>query len=452
MNRVLIADDSRSIRFSLRKLLEDCGLQVTETENGADCLQMARLEPFDLIVTDLEMPVMDGFTLCAELKQQDSTRAIPIVIFSSLDSEAHVEAGFQLGACAFVAKTNADELRDWVFTWMERHHIQHHRLALVVDDSPTILKAVAYELSCDGYQVKTAPNGEQALAILNDGYQPDIIVSDLHMPGMGGLGLLTQLRQDPQLRRIPVVMMSSDPGRASILKTIQAGAVSFLTKPFGYSQLAVHLDRILSDQFSIINEARKNLELEQQLLMAAMTSLVNALEAKDHYTRGHSEAVAEMAGMIGRQLGLDQVQLDRLELAGRLHDLGKIGIRDAVLLKSGPLTPEEYDHIKTHVSLGETILSPIPSIQDIVEAMASHHERWDGSGYPRGLAGEQIPLFGRIIAIADVYDALISVRSYRVKMTTIEAIKIIKGEIGTHFCPRVGAAFLRILTGASTTR
>ena len=445
MRHVLIADDSKSIRLSLRDTLEDCGLAVTESVNGVDCLAKAKSGNFDLIVTDLEMPVMDGFTLCSELKKEAGTRSIPIIIFSSLGSEENIEACFQLGAWAFVPKTADNEMRQCIQTWLATPVSVQHTKALVIDDSPTILNAIAEELACDGYRVATALNAEDALETIRLGYLPDIIVSDLHMPGMGGLGLLAHLRKEPALSKIPVVMMSADPGRASIRKTIQAGAASYLTKPFGSGQLAVHLDRILSDQFRILDEVLKRMEREQELFMAAMTSLVNALEAKDHYTRGHSEAVAEMAVLIGQAMGLPQPQLERLELAGRLHDLGKIGIRDEVLLKPGRLTPAEFEHIKTHTLVVGSILSPIPSVQDLVEAAVSHHEHWDGSGYPHGLAGEQIPLFARILAVADVYDALISNRSYRQRLGQKDAIAIIRDGIGSHFCPSASMAFLSIV-------
>jgi response regulator RpfG family c-di-GMP phosphodiesterase len=445
MNQVLIADDSKSIRLSLRSLLEEAGFVVSETQNGAECLDAARRGDFNLIITDLDMPVMDGFTLCRELKKDPTTQTIPIIIFSSLDSEERVAAGFRLGAWAFVSKSTPDDLELCLRTWLDRHQGRHGLKVLVVDDSPVILESITQELSCDGYHVRPASDGEDALRQLGDGYRPDIIVSDLYMPRVDGFGLLSQLRRHPELNNIPVVIMSSNPDRAAIMKAIQAGAASYLTKPFGSGQLAVHLDRILSDQFQILNETRKRLEREQELFVAAMSSLVNALEAKDQYTRGHSEAVAEMSALIGSQMGLDDTSLERLHLAGRLHDLGKIGIRDSVLQKAGTLSKEEFAHIKTHTIIVESILSPIPSVQDLVEAACSHHEHWDGTGYPKGLAGEDIPLFGRIIAVADVYDALTSDRSYRSRMSSVEAIKVIRDGIGRHFCPQTGQAFLSIM-------
>lgn len=444
MRHALIVDDSKSIRLSLRTLMESLGFSVSEAKDGAACLQIVRLKGADLIITDLDMPVMDGFTLCRELKSDPATRSIPIIIFSSLDNEDQIAAGFCLGAWAFISKNTPDELEKCVANWLDRH--QEHQgkrglQVLVVDDSTAILENITNELSCDGYLLQTACNGQQALQLLNGGYRPDIIVSDLYMPELDGFGLLKQLRRHTELSSIPVIIMSTDTGRSAVMRASHAGAASYLTKPFGSGQLSIHIERILSDQFLILDATRKRLEREQELFIAAMTSLVNALEARDHYTRGHSESVAEMAALIGNQLGMDDMQLERLRLAGRLHDLGKIGIRDAVLLKQGELTPEEFEHIKTHTVVVETILSPLPAVQDLLQAATSHHERWDGSGYPKGLKEHQIPLLGRIIAVADVYDALTSDRPYHPKINTAEAVEIIGKGSGTHFCPDIVKVF-----------
>jgi len=444
---ILIADDSKTNRNSLINMLSQFKNTIFEADNGLEALDHIKHNRIDLIITDLVMPRMDGFTLCRELKSNEETRSIPIIIFSDFSDKKRVEEGFTLGAWAFVPKSQPDELLRIVTKWNESHYLVNKWSVLVVDDSPTINYVVKDELTLDGYKVITAISGQEAWDILQKPeLRPDIIVTDIEMPGMNGLDLLQKIKRDRNLSGIPVVVMSSDSDRSTIMKTVQAGAVSYLTKPFGSGQLSLNLELILSNQFRLLDEVRKRIETERQLLFASITSLANALEAKDLYTRGHSEAVAKMAVMIGQEMGFSERQLEQLELAGLLHDLGKIGIKDNVLSKKGPLNREEYDHIKTHVELLEVILTPITSAYEILRAARSHHERWDGKGYPRGLKGTQIPLEGRILKLADVYDSVTSIRPYRDAISKDKALRIIRDGMGTEFCPTVTPIFLSLVS------
>lgn len=443
---ILIVDDSKTNRTSLMMLLAQFRYSIFEAENGLEVLDLVSRHSFDLIITDLVMPRMDGFDLCKNLKSREDTRSIPIIIFSDFTDKKRVEEGFTLGAWAFIPKSQPDELKRILIKWNESHHLVNKWNVLVVDDSPTIIHMVKSELTLDGYNVDTAGDGEEALQKLKTGKLPDIIVTDLHMPRLGGMDFLVIIQKDRKFRKIPVVVMSADLERSTIMKTVQAGAVSYMAKPFGSGQLSLNLELILSNQFRLLDEVRKRIETERQLLLAAITSLANALEAKDQYTRGHSESVSGLAVEVGRKMNFTERQIEQLQLAGLLHDLGKIGIRDNVLSKSGPLDDEEYDHIKTHVQQLELILNPINSAHEILQAARSHHERWDGKGYPRGLRGEAIPLEARILMIADVYDALTSKRSYRDAMPKDRALRIIRDGIGTEFCPTVAPIFLSILS------
>jgi HD-GYP domain-containing protein (c-di-GMP phosphodiesterase class II) len=209
--------------------------------------------------------------------------------------------------------------------------------------------------------------------------------------------------------------------------------------------LVVTIEKLLSDHFQRMLEERERLVLEQKLTVGSIASLINALEARDKYTSGHSESVTRISIAIGRELGFSDMELNRLQIAASLHDLGKIGVRDNVLLKPGKLTQDEFEHIQTHTIVVQDILKPLPGMDDVLVAASSHHERWDGTGYPNGLKGEDIPLVGRIIAVADVFDALISDRPYRDGMPMEEALQIISEGIGSHFCPTVGAAFFRYM-------
>jgi HD-GYP domain-containing protein (c-di-GMP phosphodiesterase class II) len=228
-------------------------------------------------------------------------------------------------------------------------------------------------------------------------------------------------------------------------RLLQYGASAFLVKPFNVDQLVITAERLVSDHFRTLLREKDRLESERKLIIGSITSLVLALEARDQYTRGHSDSVATIAVAMTRAMGFDEEQIDKARIAGKLHDLGKIGIRDDILLKPGALTAEEYDTIKLHPSIGADILSPIPSLADIIPAIAGHHERMDGKGYPRALKGSQIPLLARVIAVADTYDALTSNRSYRKGFSHEKALEIINEVKGTQLCPDCVRVFMTCL-------
>jgi putative nucleotidyltransferase with HDIG domain len=225
-------------------------------------------------------------------------------------------------------------------------------------------------------------------------------------------------------------------------QALQFGASSFLVKPFNMDQLVLGLEQLLSSQFRLLLKERERLETEGQMMLASITALAEALEARDPYTRGHSDAVAEIAVGIARCMGLEEQELDNLRIGGRLHDIGKIGVPDDILLKPGRLTDEEFAVIKRHPTVGAGILAPIPSLAEVLPVVEQHHEHFDGNGYPRGLAGESISLNARITGVADCYDALTSDRPYRQGMSHEEALAIIRQLRGSQLCPDCVDAFI----------
>jgi putative nucleotidyltransferase with HDIG domain len=188
----------------------------------------------------------------------------------------------------------------------------------------------------------------------------------------------------------------------------------------------------------------------ERVSTATLEALVNALEAKDPYLRGHSARVADLSANIAAELQLPEDEVERVRMAGRLHDLGKIGTRESVVNKEGPLTPEEFEHVKQHVIIGAQILAPLTHLGDVVSMVRSHHERWDGTGYPEGLRGEEIPLGGRVIAAAEVFDALTTSRPYQEKMTPEQAVERLADLSGTILDPRVFEALTGIVARRGT--
>ncbi len=304
---------------------------------------------------------------------------------------------------------------------------------LVVDDSISVRLFLQDELQREGYRVLGVENGRIALdAIKID--PPDLILSDVYMPEMSGIELCAALHGDPKFASIPFVVMSTKKDTGNMRQMMKYGAAAFIIKPFNIEQLIMTLNNILSYEFTLLLKEKERLTGEQRLMLAGITSLVRALEARDQYTRGHSERVSQILAGLVKQSGGTDLEVERAQIAGRLHDIGKIGIRDNVLLKPGRLSLDEFEHIREHPSIGAAIIENIPSISDILPVVHSHHERMDGNGYPFGLIGDAIPLWARMTAVADTYDALTSDRPYREGMPHNKALDVIEKVAGSQLC------------------
>jgi putative two-component system response regulator len=440
--RILIVDDSLAMRGALIKTLRDKRYHIEQAENGVVGLEKVKKSHYDLIITDVDMPEMDGFTFCNTLKNEALANATPVVILSSHDKESDIEHGFQVGASAYLSKTDAQEhLPGLVNRLLQKSSLIRQRLVLIVDDSPVITGILEEGLTKEGYQVVTASNGKRALEKLEK-IKPDLIISDLNMPEMDGLSFCAVVHQRPLLAAIPFICMSSQSDRGKMRQALQSGASTYIIKPFNLNQLLISVEKLLSDHVSLMMKDRERLETEQKLMLASIASLVEALEARDPYTRGHSEAVGDIVTSIARKLNVPQKEVEAISIAARLHDLGKIGVRDDILMKPGQLTAEEFAIIKGHPVIGAKILGPIPSLKEMIPLVLSHHERYDGKGYPEGLAGDQIPFWARMTAVADTYHALTSDRPYRKGMPQQKALQIIADARNTQLCPKCVDLFL----------
>jgi len=439
--RVLIVDDSAAIRKSLATLIEPVGAKIVEAENGHEGLKQALFSKFDVIISDIDMPVMNGIEFCHNLKNRQETRGIPVIMVSSFDSEADINSGFQAGAAEYLSKDKAkDELCTKVQEILKESIFQRDQMILVVDDSSTIRKVVQTGLAQNGYQVISADNGKDALKILKN-TKPELILSDIDMPIMNGFEFREAVRSNPELSDVPFVVMSANSDRAYMKRMIKFGAAAYICKPFNIDQLVLMVEKILSDQFLLLLHEKSRLESERSLMVAGITSLVAALEARDAYTKGHSEAVGSIVSEMLRISGAGKIEIENGLLGGRLHDIGKIGINDSILFKKGRLTEKEFDKIKMHPEIGAGILESIPSLHDILDMVKFHHERIDGMGYPTGLKGNRIPLWARMTAVADTYHALTSDRPYRKAGGRENALQIIEDGIGTQLCPECVALF-----------
>ncbi len=323
---------------------------------------------------------------------------------------------------------------------MKKHTI------LVVDDNRTNLQIVRDLLEKE-YTLQLAISGEVALKFIQK-KKPDLILMDLMMPGMDGKETLARIQRNPANRDIPVIFLTANHDSAEEIQCLNMGASDFITKPIVPEILQRRIGRILE-----LEDLHKNLQAVieektrkyQELALEAIFAIVNIIEAKDEMTEGHSVRVAGYSLALAKALGYDDATADQVYQAGLLHDVGKIGIPDLILKKEGKLTSEEYGEIKEHTSIGGHILAAIEMMGYLAEGARYHHERYDGTGYPTGLAGEEIPEIGRIIAVADVFDALVSKRHYKDAMDDETARQELIRGAGTQFDPRLVNVFIGLL-------
>jgi len=448
---ILIVDDSAITRAVLTRQLEVYGAHVIQAEDGEQGWEMALSHDVDLIISDIEMPKLDGFELCQRLKANDRTRTIPVVILSSLDTDKDIEKGFMVGAAAYISKSEAHlHLIEVIKKVLKRFRFFHSRCILVVDDSALIRKMVSRSLEEAGFQVMTAENGQQGLARIKE-RKPDLIISDIKMPEMDGVEFCKKTHADPELAVIPFVIMSTNSERGIMRRLYDLGASSYLVKPFNMEQLVITVERLLSDHFLILLKQKQVYCEENRMILASITGFVEAMEARNSYRRGHSEAVARLMVQIGQKMNLDTDALDSLIMAGRIHDIGMIGVPDAIVLKPGKLTDEEFAVVRKHPADGVSILESVPSIKPLLPVIHQHQERFDGTGYPDGLKGQEIMLWARIAAVADTYNALTSDRPYRPCMSQEAAGQVIESVRGTQLCPDCVDAFKKISASQIST-
>ncbi|BAU42067.1 two-component system response regulator [Leptolyngbya sp. O-77] len=285
---------------------------------------------------------------------------------------------------------------------------------LVVDDHPSSRMTAVALLSVEGYDVLEADSGAAALNCVAQA-NPDLILLDVMMPGMDGYEVCRHLKQDEHTRLIPVVFVTALNDRRARLRGIEAGGDDFLSKPFDQLELSARVN-------SLVRQKRLNEDLDHagQVLF----SIARTIESRDPNTGDHCERLVQLGKAFGEFLGLSRTEVRDLMWGGYLHDIGKVGIPDAVLLKVGQLSPEEWIIMRQHVLIGERICQPLRTMQGVVPIIRHHHERWDGSGYPDGLKGNEIPYLAQIFQLIDIYDALTSERPYKSAFSPEEALKI----------------------------
>jgi response regulator RpfG family c-di-GMP phosphodiesterase len=333
---------------------------------------------------------------------------------------------------------------------MRREHDPSKITVTVVDDEPVSLDvltraAISWQFGCQG-----AASAEQALDLLEKRQTP-VVVTDLRMPGRGGVWLVQEIRQ--RWPHVTIIVVTAGQDADCATECLHAGAHHYFLKPINFDEFhhVLEMAHRTYDREQWRERTRRRLETMvarqtervRHTFLSAIDSLVRAMEERDSYTAGHSARVRRYCLKLGKAVGLETKQLKQLSLAARLHDIGKVGIPEAVLNKPGPLTETEDLLVREHPVIGERILTPVVRSAEVLAAIRGHHERLDGSGYPDGLVGDSIPLLARIIAVADCFDALTSRRTYQEPRTVAHALHVLQAGAGTLFQAEFVEAFLR---------
>jgi len=337
-----------------------------------------------------------------------------------------------------------------------QHRMFKHARILIIDDERSNVEMLQRLLERAGFgRVESTTDPREAVELYVK-YRPDLILLDLHMPEVSGLAVMDQLNEIAEASYLPILMMTGDMTPEARQEALTRGAKDFISKPYHTDEVLLRIRTLLETRFLYFQVQSQNQILEAKVrertreLEAAQIEIIERLaraaEFRDDNTGQHTERVGQMAALLARQLGLPDPQVSLIRRAAPLHDVGKIGIPDSVLLKLGKLTLEEFELVKTHTTIGARILSGSRfGVLRLAEEIAfSHHERWDGEGYI-GISAEQIPMAGRIVAVADVFDALTQKRPYKAAWPIAEAIAEIERQRGRQFDPEIVDAFLRVI-------
>lgn len=290
-------------------------------------------------------------------------------------------------------------------------------LILIVEDEAENLELLKLMLEQLGYRTRGANDGQEAKELIEDGVSPDLVLTDVMMPRLDGYGLCNWIKENRETRLIPVVLLTGLNHLNDRIRGIEVGADDFITKPFEHTELRARVSSLIK-----LKQFTDELENAEEVIF----SLALAVEAKDPYTQGHCFRLSRHGVEIGTRLSLDDEELQAIRRGGILHDIGKIGIPDQILLKPGPLTEEERDSMRAHPLKGEQICKPLRSLASSLPIIRHHHERMDGAGYPDGLMGDKIPVGARIIAAVDFFDALVTDRPYREALPIQQALSIVR--------------------------
>jgi len=313
---------------------------------------------------------------------------------------------------------------------------------LIVDDEPAGREVLEALLSGESYELVFAQDGFKALDAIA-AVPPDLVLLDVMMPGLDGYEVCRRVRQEDRWRELPVILVTALDDRSSRLRGLEAGADDFVSKPFDRLELRARVRTVvrLNRYRSLMEERARVAESYERTLEGWM----RALDLRDRETEGHTQRVTALTVELAAVAGVPPEQCETIRRGALLHDIGKIGVPDGILHKPGPLTVDERELMQRHPTYARDLLEPIAYLRGSIDIPLCHHERWDGSGYPRGLVADAIPYAARLFAVVDTFDALVSERPYKEAWSRLRAIDEIKAGAGTHFDPNVVEVFVRMM-------
>nr|WP_242828868.1 response regulator [[Eubacterium] cellulosolvens] len=461
---ILVTDDTAMNLEVFKNLLKRTCVQIDTASGGDECLSLTREKKYDVIFLDHMMPKKNGIETLRELRaQNDNPNRKTCVICLTANAlsgarEHYLEAGFD----DYLTKPiDVERLEDTLMRYLPQDKLQppleetavpapswfsNKATILIADDDPVICMLAARILG-GNFQVSTCDNGAKTQEKAAE-LKPDLILLDINLGDMSGFDVLRKLRERPETSEIPVMFITGASDRDAEIRGFRGGASDFVRKPFVPEVLLQRAQRIIALdhlQRNLRSEVRHQTLRAEHLTREMMLALSKAVDAKDHYTSGHSERVAAYSAEIARRMGKSPAEQERIYEMGLLHDIGKIGVPEELINKTSKLPESEFERIKRHTVTGSEILSFITEMPELAMGARSHHERYDGTGYPDGLKGENIPEAARIICLADCYDAMTSTRTYSKPGEQADVRAEIVRCAGTQFDPDIAKVLLAMI-------
>ncbi len=458
--RILIVDDTPVNLSVVKGLLKRTRMTVDTAESGPEAIKKAAEQKYDMIFIDHMMPGMDGIETLGELKKlPDADRTTYVALTANAVSgarERYLAAGFS----DYLSKpVDGRKLEKMLMAYLPKEKVhkpedtapapvalQGKPTVLIVDDDEQICRLAA-DILGKSFHVESCHDGAKAAARASE-LCPDLILLDFNLGGMTGFDVLRELRARPATGEIPVVFLTGERDESTEIEGFRLGAADFVRKPFVPEVLRQRTKRIIALdrlQRDLQSEVRRQTLRAGRLTKEMMLALSKTVDAKDHYTNGHSERVAAYSAEIARRMGKSAREQEQIYEMGLMHDIGKIGVAEEIINKTSRLTDEEFEKIKRHTVVGSEILHLITEMPELADGARSHHEKYNGTGYPDGLKGTDIPEAARIICLADCYDAMTSTRTYSKPRAQSEVRAEIERCSGTQFDPAIARVMLAMI-------
>jgi putative two-component system response regulator len=465
--KILVLEDGKIAGMALQSELASVGgASVSVVSDAEQALENAAKDPPDIIILRFDPHGMNGPEICKRLKNRPATRDIPVIFIAENDRWESQKEAFESGAADYVVTPFprgklAEKAEKLLGKGIAGEWNIRPQTILVAEDSDTVRKLVVGILKKQGHNVVEAADGLVAWSILQQRRDIDLIISDVNMPNMNGHQLCRMVRGMKEHAFVPFIVVSSIADKDDIAKILNSGADDYLIKPFATEEFLARLKAHLRVRhlYNELNSANSRLQtfnasLEKMVVLRtqeiseanieAIMMLAVASEHRDTDTGNHVRRISEHATRIALAMNYPEARAEAIGHSAVLHDVGKIAINDVILKKEGKLDEREFNVMKTHAAAGEAILSKAPFFKMAREIARSHHERFDGSGYPDGLREFNIPLSARITSVADVFDALTSRRVYKPAWSINDAYEYVLDQSGKHFDPVVVEAFDKV--------